>query len=166
VKVVCDIDGVICDPVEYVEKYIPHDWETYFSCTLEFKPIYSIIGLVCSLWRDNCKVILVSGRPESNRLLTRTWLSNHFPLYEQLMLRADDDNRPTHKIKLEWYKELKPDLIIEDDPVVVAAARSAGYTILQVHGFRSSSMGSRGDGIPFSSIFGHEEEHSDNITRT
>ncbi|MDD3493597.1 MAG: hypothetical protein PHZ19_08905, partial [Candidatus Thermoplasmatota archaeon] len=150
-KIACDIDGVICNPVEWVEKYIPHDWETYFSHTLEFLPIHQIIRLIYGTWRDKCNVVLVSGRPESNRLLTRVWLSIHFPWYDELLLRDDNDARPTHIIKLEWYGGMKPDLILDDDPVVANTAHKAGYTVLQVHGYRSSSMGSRGDGIPFSS---------------
>jgi uncharacterized HAD superfamily protein len=152
--IACDIDGVICDPLYWVEKYVPDDWEKYFSHTLDFLPIKEVIALITA-FRES--VILVSGRPESNRQLTIQWLTENYVHVKTLFLRKDSDKRPTHEIKLEWYAAIKPDIILEDDPIVVAAARKAGYTVLQVHGYRSNNFEHIGDGIPFSKIFGHRE---------
>lgn len=156
-KIACDIDGVICNPLDWVEKYVPGDWEEYFSHTLEFRPIKEVITLVNALVFRGDSIILISGRPESNRQPTIQWLRKHSINVKTLFLRKDSDKRPTHEIKLEWYASIKPDIILEDDPIVVAAARKAGYTVLQVHGYRSNNFKHLGDGIPFSKIFGHEE---------
>jgi len=37
---------------------------------------------------------------------------------------------------MQWFRELKPNLVIDDDPEVVEAATKEGFIVLQVHGFR------------------------------
>ena len=155
--IVCDIDGVLCDPVKWVEKCVPNNWKEYFSHTLEFKPIVPIIDLMYIL-HGYYSIHLVSGRPESNRELTLIWLGEHFTCWDALNLRKDGDPRPTYKIKLEWYSNIKPKLIFDDDPVLVRAAKNAGYLVVQPHGYRLLRAENIGDGIPFSTDFGHIEE--------
>ena len=64
--------------------------------------------------------------------------------YGRPLMRKDGDFRHTYEIKMEWFRELKPDLIIDDDPAVVEAAAKEGFIVLQVHGFRLNG----GDATP------------------
>lgn len=143
----CDIDGVLADVRSYVEEYLPHDWKTYFSHTEEFEPIQSNFDMVNTLLFDH-QLVFVSGRPQANRIPTTNWLQQYLHLTKDdqltLRLRADADHRPTYEIKMEWFRELKPDLIIDDDPEVVKAATVEGFIVLQVHGFRCTER----DSIP------------------
>jgi hypothetical protein len=59
-------------------------------------------------------------------------------------MRQDGDLRPTWLIKMQWFEEIKPDLIIDDDPEVIEKALAAGYNVLQVHGYRCTEK----DSIP------------------
>lgn len=144
-KICCDIDGVLADVRPYVEKYLPHDWDEYFKHTEEFKPIPTIVRLVNTL-RASHEVYLVTGRPNDNRAKTEKWIQDNILTpewygYCGVLMRKDDDFRPTHEIKMEWFRKLKPDLIIDDDPAVVEAATKEGFIVLQVHGFRATGNG-------------------------
>ncbi len=149
-RICCDIDGVLADVRKYVDEYLPHDWKTYFEHTLEFEPIQNIAYLLdafCSFDHVGDELIFVTGRPESNKDDTKWWLLKTMPfdtsLYD-LYMRPNDDHRSTHEIKMEWFRELKPGLIIDDDPKVAKAATREGFIVLQVHGFRAT----KNDSVP------------------
>ncbi|KKK71390.1 hypothetical protein LCGC14_2914390 [marine sediment metagenome] len=137
----CDIDGVLADVRKYIKEYLPHDWKTYFAHTLKFPPILPIAELLHSANLRN-SIYLVTGRPESNRNETLLWLHRFLPLLDilspELLMRSDKDPRSGTEIKLEWFREIQPDLIIDDSPDTAKAAAAAGFTVLQVHGFRAT----------------------------
>lgn len=139
--VCCDIDGVICDPLTEVAKYlIPEkpDWETYFSCTLDFRPIYPGVKLVQAFRADGNNVILVTGRPESNRILTHRWLRMWVGTFldKELIMRPNDELRLSYEFKREVFLKLKPSLIIDDEPATIKAAEDIGIPALRMYGYR------------------------------
>jgi len=154
--VICDIDGCLADVVPYVKEYLlkdKADWKTYFTHTLDFKPMPETIELINSLLANRHKVIFVSGRPASNRQLTKEWLYRHIRFIKDdkldLRLRKKGDNRPTKDLKLEIIQKIhsivRSVLVIEDEPSVVEELSTLrGITILQVHGYRCTAK----DGIP------------------
>ena len=136
--VMCDIDCCIAD-VRPIGKYLP-DWNEYFSHLMEAVPIDTVIEVVVSLEEASHNIAFITGRPEGTRRSTTEWLDNYFcGSYELYMPKGSYGT--TQEFKLAKYKELKPDLIIEDDPTVVKAAKGLGFLVLQVHGFRSSEEG-------------------------
>jgi hypothetical protein len=149
--VACDIDGVLADVRRYVEEYLldKNDWNAYFEHTLDFPPILSMVNLLCLLRGiPGNEICLVTSRPESNRELTEKWLTDTLlfsvPAWK-LLMRPNDDLRSAFEIKLDWFRKLLPDLVIEDDPEVVDSATKEGFLVLQVHGFRAT----KNDLIPF-----------------
>lgn len=152
--IACDIDGVLADVRYYVKKYLP-DWNEYFKYTLEFPPIPENIELLRLLIKAGNKIYLVTGRPISNRDLTKRWILenltdiNGTPKYKihpsQLFMRTDGDTRPTEEIKLGWFRRIKPDLIIDDSNEVEEVCTKEGFKVLKVCGYRISKT----DGIPF-----------------
>lgn len=153
-KIVCDIDGVLADVRKYVKEYLLEgsDWKTYFSHTEEFPPIPSMIELLYALKsRPSREVLLVTGRPESNRESTEKWLKKNLYykfLPKDLLMRPSGDSRLSYKVKMDTLRDLKPDLIIDDDPAVVKAATKEGFIVLQVHGFRAT----KNDNVPFKEV--------------
>jgi hypothetical protein len=142
-RVLCDIDGVLADPakevVEYLHKNDRWDWDEYYKHTLELPPIPFMIAIVKQLLSDTAnEVIFVTGRPESNRELTTTWLRNALGQnsFQLLMRKTGDWERPNWELKLEECLRLVPDLVIEDEPRAVVSLMNAGFKILQVHGYR------------------------------
>ncbi len=142
-NVVFDIDGVLADVRRFVVEYLPHDWKEYFSHTEEFPCVLPIVALLCSLQSERYhKVYLVTGRPESNREATENWLRKELPACRipsyLLMMRSNGDSRATYEIKMQWFRDIRPDLIVDDDPAVVEAATKEGFVVLQVHGYRAT----------------------------
>lgn len=137
-KIVCDIDGCIAD-VRGIVCYLP-DWEEYFKHQAECTCIAGVVYVLRCLQHRGEQIVLVTGRPESTRAVTSEWLSIEAPFrYEKLLMRPEDYLGSTQTLKMGWYKELQPDLIIEDDPSVVLCAIEEGLTVLQVHGYRWST---------------------------
>ena len=141
-KVAFDIDGVLADVREFVVAYLPHDWKEYFSHTEEFPCILPMASLLYALTEEvypsHC-TYLVTGRPESNREATENWLRKNSLAYGTLLMRRNGDSRKTCEIKLQWFREIQPDLIIDDDPAVAEMATKEGFIVLQVHGYRVTS---------------------------
>ena len=137
----CDIDGVLADVREYVVKYLPHDWKTFFSHTPDAAIVPAMRTMIRAMHLSS-ELYFVTGRPESNREQTVRWLAEevmysvYFSYSTRLLMRPNNDSRLTCEIKMEWFRELRPDLVIDDDPAVVKAATKAGFIVLQVHGFR------------------------------
>lgn len=148
-KIACDIDGVLADVRPYLH-LIPHNWSKFFEHTLEFDKISSVVRLVDSTMGNGAFVYFVTGRPESNRSLTSLWLQKHFSNLDNgnytLLMRKDDDYRQTYEIKLELYDEIKPQLIIDDEPKLVMLAAEKGYCVMQVYGYRDGNVL---DNVPF-----------------
>lgn len=160
-RVAFDLDGVLVDVKDYAEKYLVNredwyltdkkDWKSYFACTLEFPPIEPMVELVRTFisGQGNHMIYFITGRPESNRELTETWLRMHLfrgiPRCDSvLLMRRDGDRRSSAEIKLAYLEHIKVDLVFEDDPNVIEAMLKKGYTVVQVHGFRYN----RSDLIP------------------
>lgn len=146
-KVLCDIDGVIVDPCKYVQEYLHKDnrwdWEEYFKHTSEMPPIPHMIVIVNDLlWNVQNEVIFVTGRPESNRSLTRDWLLSHleFLAFEPnlIMRQPNDTKRATVELKLDACYQHLPDLVIEDEPKAVERISKEGFKVLQVYGYRAT----------------------------
>ena len=148
-EVIFDIDGVLADVRKFVVECLPHDWKEYFSHTEEFPCVLPLVALLCSLQsKPYHKVYLATGRPESNRVATENWLRKELPACRVpshlLMMRRNNDSRTTCEIKMQWFRDIRPDLIVDDDPEVAEAATKEGFVVLQVHGFRAT----KNDWIP------------------
>ena len=145
----CDIDGVLADVREPVKKYLlggKKDWSAYLASAEGFPVILPMSALLCALAAKSYhEIYLVTGRPESNRRLTLLWLQKKVPILYLppvvLLMRPDNSSLSSHTcdIKMQWFRELKPNLVIDDDPEVVEAATREGFIVLQVHGFRVTS---------------------------
>ena len=137
--VACDIDGVLAD-VRNEYHYLP-DWAEYFKHLDEHKPIKPVVNLVRALALSGHSVVFITSRPESTRRATARWLNKVlwtrkvFWSY-QLRMREVGDVRPSVEIKLGFCKGLKPSLVFEDEPRAAGLLADAGFTVLQVHGFR------------------------------
>ena len=150
-KIVCDIDGVIANPCDLVREHLLEDnkwnWEEYYKHTLEIPSIPSILGVINALSENGNFIHFSTGRPEIDRAPTEIWLRKYFSYSDGqslLFMRPKGDTRPSIERKLEVCRDIKPDLVIEDEPGAVERLTSEGYIVLQVHGYRITEK----DGIP------------------
>lgn len=134
--VLCDIDGTVAlmgkgEP----GRRGPFEW----GRVGEDDPCGPVIELV-SIFRDaGFLIIFVSGRDESCRWVSESWLRHHGLLAgdEPLYMRPAGNNRPDHEIKRKIYRrEIEPNYevayVLDDRDRVVKMWRSLGLTVLQV----------------------------------
>ena len=129
-----DIDGVLAD-VRHRLRHIarrPKDWDAFFAGAKD-DPVLEIGAEFARTAATTHDVLYLTGRPERVRLDTEDWLlRNEFPC-GKLLMRADGDHRPAAVVKLQHLRELRRelpiDLLVDDDPAVLKAARGAGFTV-------------------------------------
>lgn len=151
--VLCDIDGCVVDPCEYVRRYLSgpvKNWKGYYKHTLEMPPIPQVVTLLNGLVWVGTQVVFHTGRNESNRRDTKQSLNAclAFSVVDaQLLMRRDGDRSLPAILKLANCMQFKPDLVIEDEPETVELLKKHRYTVLQVHGHRMHDNDNR-DNIP------------------
>lgn len=138
--VMCDVDGCVADVRELISHYLP-DWKEYFRHQRECLPITSGATLIRGLACIGSEIIFATGRPESTRQDTEWWLKTYVAsIYKMLLMRPHGFVGSTQDLKLQWLRKYLPDLIVEDDPTMVALANASGFKVLQVHGYRWSGV--------------------------
>jgi hypothetical protein len=129
---VCDIDGTFADHshrihlIEGEKRKDQKNWDAFYDDDLMIKdaPIPLGIAGVTRLWNaPNIRLVLLTGRPEKTRAVTRTWLKIHFgsafeaPIY----MRKKGDLRKATEYKREQISglslayERRAMLFIDDD---------------------------------------------------
>jgi hypothetical protein len=132
---VVDIDGVLADVrhrLHFVESR-PKDWQGFFAAALDDPPLEVGIDTVRRL-AAVCDIVYLSGRPEHCRADTLAWFQNHSLPPGELLLRRAGDRRPARVTKIEALRRLAGRapvvVLVDDDPLVGAAAREAGFDVL------------------------------------
>jgi hypothetical protein len=144
--VVCDIDGTLTkvgDRLKCLEQ-TPKDWDSFYARCGEDEPNYPIIEMMEHFESSKAfDVILLTGRRESCKGTTKTWLyMNADKLYlSYILFRKDGDHRHDVEVKPELLfnfmesQELDASdiaFILEDRTSMVKKWRELGYTCLQV----------------------------------
>lgn len=124
--IVFDIDGVLANnmhrfgPIqEAYENGTPPNWDVYMSTAHLDEPIAAGRVLIhMARWRSDVEVLLLTGRMDTEREITMTWLTKHgFGPYQRLIMRKEGDSY--HEFKVDKVRELSADyriqLIIDDD---------------------------------------------------
>lgn len=142
--VVVDIDGTIAkvgDRLKHLQES-PKNWDKFYERCNEDEPIQNIIELVKTLGMKY-EIVFLTGRRESLREKTLSWVWRKFNIDElkifrfDLLMRPDGDFRHDTKVKLEQflkmgYKVEDIYLVLEDRNSMVKMWRDLGVTCLQV----------------------------------
>jgi hypothetical protein len=131
-----DIDGTLFD-CRARAHLIPADpsraenWTVYNSARHLDVPREAVIDMVQLLsWSYEVILVTSAGQAALGRIADQM---DSVALSEATLdMRPMDDHRSALEYKTERYRELKPDLIIEDHPGIVAALRAEGFTVLQI----------------------------------
>jgi hypothetical protein len=133
---VIDIDGVLAN-VEHRLHHIerrPKDWAGFFGAA-SHDSVYAEGLAVARRLAEDHEVVYLSGRPERLRRVTLSWFSRYDVPAGRLLLRRVNDRRPAAQVKVDTLRGLartRPvSVLVDDDPAVCAAARSAGFTVLE-----------------------------------
>lgn len=132
---VVDIDGVLADVRHRLHhlRSRPKDWDSFFAAARE-DPVLEKGRETVTRLAEVFDVLYLSGRPERCREDTLAWLVEHDMPEGRLVLRPQGDHRPAMLVKVEILKRLSAEqevtVLVDDDPLVLEAARAAGFDVL------------------------------------
>ena len=132
---VIDLDGVVAD-VRHRLRHVtatPKDWDAFFSAAPQ-DPLLERGHEVVTKLAEVHDIVYLSGRPERCRDDTVAWLRRHQLPDGAVHLRPQGDRRPARLLKVEVLRRLSTArpvaVLVDDDPLVLEAARAAGYDVL------------------------------------
>lgn len=133
--VVFDLDGVLADVAHRVHHVTGgrRDWDAFFAAA-PADPVHAAgRALLVDLIGEGRVAAYLTGRPERCRADTLAWLAEHGLPAGPLLMRPAADRRPARLVKAEALAHLARDndidLVVDDDPEVVATLRSRGFTV-------------------------------------
>lgn len=141
--VIVDIDGTVSevgDRVNHLNE-TPCNWDDFYERCNEDKPIIPIIDLVTVLTKSNYSIVFITGRRESTRGKTVSWLKEYGIYSPYLFMRPDGNFQHDTIVKPEllnhFFNLTKTSIedvfiILEDRNSMVKKWRELGYTCLQV----------------------------------
>jgi hypothetical protein len=126
---VVDVDGVVAD-VRHRLHHLdpPKSWPAFFAAAPDDPLLIPGAELVADLDRRH-EVVWLTGRPERLRPITERWLREHELPCRELHMRPDNDRRPARLFKVGVLRGLRGrsiDVLVDDDPDVIQAARAEG----------------------------------------
>lgn len=134
--VIFDIDGTLADisgRVQHVRR-TPKDWDAFFRGMSHDKAVHSMVRLCNLLHAAGLRVVLCSGRSESHRAETVSWMEREGVRYHELRLRLDGDFRSDVIVKREMLAGIDKSrvlFVVEDRTRVVEMWRAEGLVCLQ-----------------------------------
>ena len=128
---VLDLDGVLADTRHRMRhlRRRPRNWEAFFA-EATHDPVHPEgLSLAREAVRHGSVLVYLSGRPERTRADTLAWLRDAGAPEGDVVLRPEGDRRPAHVVKTAALRRLaarlRLDVLVDDDPEVVSAVRSA-----------------------------------------
>jgi hypothetical protein len=132
--VVLDIDGVLAD-VRHRLHYLatrPKNWEAFFAAAKNDQ-VLEVGAEFAKRAATTHEIVYLTGRPDRLRAATQSWLDEQGLPAGRLVMRSEGDRRPSAVVKLYELRRLRREstveLLVDDDPLVIEAARAAGFTV-------------------------------------
>ncbi|WP_433210147.1 hypothetical protein ACQP00_46910 [Dactylosporangium sp. CS-047395] len=131
---VFDIDGVVAD-VRHRLKYLdrrPKDWGRFFAAA-DRDPVLDEGVALARSYAESHVLVWLTGRPEYLRDVTAAWLRAAELPADLLFMRPPTDRRPAREFKARQLarmaRESAVEIVVDDDPEVVARLRGLGYPV-------------------------------------
>ena len=117
-----DVDGTVAN-LEHRLHFLdrkPKDWENFYKKMDKDSPIQSVIKMVGEYANKGYTIIILTGRPERYREVTKQWLDKHNVPYDSLIMKSSaDEFLPSHVWKRQQVLNLMDnyqiDLAIDDE---------------------------------------------------
>ena len=132
--IVLDIDGVLADVRHRLHHLArrPKDWDGFFAAAKD-DDVLEIGAAFARQAAATHDIVYLTGRPARLRAATQAWLDGQLLPPGTLLMRPEGDRRPSAVVKLHELRRLRResvvDLLVDDDPSVIDAARAAGFTV-------------------------------------
>jgi acid phosphatase class B len=142
-KVIIDIDNTLCISNERFalakKENGKIDWDIAHMVELieKDKPNHPMIDLAKKYKKDGFEVIILTGRPDSVRDITKEWLDKYGIEYDQLIMRNWENNflkAPIYKKKM-YETIIKSDVFCayDDEEEIIQMWNSLGITAFKVY---------------------------------
>lgn len=141
-NVVFDLDGTLCDTSkrellaanaarEATPEVAQRVWDEFHAGIPNDSPVHPIKKTLLALAGAGHAIEIWTARPEKYQGVTVAWLRKHGVPFNHLLMRGDQDRRPSPIVKLEWFflSYPKPELVFEDHPETVKLLRQAGCCV-------------------------------------
>lgn len=129
---IVDVDGVVADVrhrVHHVRRRAK-DWDAFFAAA-RHDPLHEEGAAVVRRLAEDHEVVFLTGRPAHLRADTEAWLEEHGLGGHRVVMRPAGDRRPAAQVKAGLLERLAAErevgIVVDDDPVVVAAMAERGY---------------------------------------
>lgn len=126
--IIVDIDGTLADCSWRLAKAKDEltgkmDWDVFYTYMGDDKIVPGIREIVFNFAENGHTIILMTGRPERFRKVTTGWLASNEVVYDELLMRDDNDRRPAAVFKKSCYQnEVMYNhhviLAIDDEPAI------------------------------------------------
>ena len=128
--VVFDLDKTV---LVHNGKRSPFDWSDLSGDT----PIEGIKSIINSFYNSSIYIIFLTGRPESSRRNTESWLKDNKIKYNSLIMKEGSPYQKSAITKRESMLEIQKDfnvlLVFEDMQPCVDMYKDLGLIVCQVH---------------------------------
>jgi 5'(3')-deoxyribonucleotidase len=134
--VIVDIDHTISDAAW--RDHLLGQWNVYYDEGLKDEPIRFAAELIQMIHLCGREIVACTARPENARNVTVKWMVlKHIPI-DMILMRGEDDHRPSAEVKRDLIVTNFPDLsvidfVLEDNDACVAAYRQLGLNVLQIY---------------------------------
>lgn len=144
--IIADLDGTLADhthrlpllPTKNLDR--TESWKEFNSACLWDSPIKSTIDLINAL-SLNYRVVILTSRCNHVSSRTRRWMQLNGVAYDDIIMRREDDHRPSTEMKKDVVLEIGLDNILccfDDDPAVIKMFREVGLTVYDVAGHETT----------------------------
>ena len=141
--IITDLDHTMADG-KWRDREIPtrstsEDWDKYHEQSIYDQPIPAMIAMLNALASQGIYSAIVTARPEKWRSLTMRWLRGVDVTIHALLMRGDDDYRPSPLVKVDLVNKFFAHDIqsvlfaIDDRDDIITAYRGMGLNCLQCY---------------------------------
>lgn len=142
-----DMDGTLCDVTSVRHHVNPNDprfsgekrFDLFHAGSIDCPPNEMVVNLLLASQREGLATIIVTARKAMWRYHTILWLHEHGLSYDELFMRADEDNRQDYLVKSDLLTEIRrrynPVLAVDDNPAVLALWDEHGIPTVRIPGW-------------------------------
>lgn len=137
--VIVDMDGTlahVAHRLHHIKAPGRKNWRAFFE-GMDSDPLNEDIAAMVRRLAPDHEILIVTGRPDTYRRRTESWLRKHQVPFHQIYMRRSGDHRPDTVVKKEILDSLGSrkefvELVIDDRPSVCDMWRDCGLNVHQV----------------------------------
>jgi len=151
-NILIDIDHVLSNSFPRDEMIGVYSWDEYHASSINDKPLMDMVAIINDLrskpamlageTEGSFNIVAITARPAKWRQLTMQWFARHDIKIDEILMREDEDYRPSPPMKVALALARFPDIknevaaLFEDRTDVCNAFRELGVTVFQVYSRR------------------------------